>query len=606
MPSEMVFEWQFDIPLRKEAAWAFASNTEEINRLAGIFNTRTEYVPDGSGGVKVRVRAFSRGMKLEYIEEPAQWHEPEYYEFIRNFVVGPFKQMRVHVSLEDMGESTRIHHRVTVQPKHLLGRLIAKIAVGKQTREGFERAYAFAEEWAKHQDYGLMGKPAAAIDPNATRRLTSTLGPVRQAGFKGNSLYRLEEYLNSAVPTALVRMRPYELADRWHIDREEVLELFLHATKAGIFDLYWQVLCPSCRREKGRFASLKDLEKGGHCETCNIDFGNEFDRSIEAVFDYALLKERAEQTEYCHFSPGNTPHQVFSQRIEPGESLEFTLALENGQHQFHCPQNESTVFFEVLDQADLPDQISMSVSDTTIEGIPQHIRSPMDFTVKNVGEHHEILTVSRTRWADDAVTAAAITSLQEFRNLFGSQILAPGAEFSIRNMVFLFSDLVGSTAMYEDIGDATAFSLVREHFDVLRDIYESHHGSLVKTIGDAVMAVFRDPVDALHAALEMHTKIDRVRDDTSGHVLALKIGLHQGPCIAMEANGLIDYFGSTVNTAARVQGKADGCEVALSDSLMKDRKIQAILESAEYRIDSKAERLKGIPGDFMIHYVTHA
>lgn len=239
-----------------------------------------------------------------------------------------------------------------------------------------------------------------------------------------------------------------------------------------------------------------------------------------------------------------------------------------------------------------------------MQGVPHRVsEQDLHFAIKNVSDDERTLHITRTSWADDIVTAADVTAMQEFRTLFGSEVLAPGAEFSIRNMVFLFSDVVESTAMYERVGDAKAFALVRDHFDVMEEVYSKHRGALVKTIGDAVMAVFRHPEDALQAALEMHYAAQEMLDEQGERPIALKIGLHAGPCIAMQANGKLDYFGTTVNKAARVQGVAKAHEVAVSQELINSTAAQTWFALHGLEPEEKSHNLKGLAGNNKIYFV---
>ena len=116
---------------------------------------------------------------------------------------------------------------------------------------------------------------------------------------------------------------------------------------------------------------------------------------------------------------------------------------------------------------------------------------------------------------------------------------------------FLFTDLKGSTELYERVGDLVAYDLVRAHFRVLHEIVAAESGAVVKTIGDAVMATFPTPDRAMAAALKMREALKNLKGD-----LLLKIGIHEGPCLAVSLNDRQDYFGRTVNIAARVQGLA--------------------------------------------------
>ena len=95
-----------------------------------------------------------------------------------------------------------------------------------------------------------------------------------------------------------------------------------------------------------------------------------------------------------------------------------------------------------------------------------------------------------------------------------------------------------------------------------------HHGGIVKTIGDAVMAVFSNCADACAAAQQMFEGIaaaNKIFPDENQ--LVLKAGLHVGPCLAVNANERLDYFGTTVNLAARLADFSRGGELAVSDEV---------------------------------------
>jgi class 3 adenylate cyclase len=132
----------------------------------------------------------------------------------------------------------------------------------------------------------------------------------------------------------------------------------------------------------------------------------------------------------------------------------------------------------------------------------------------------------------------------------------------------LFTDLRGSTALYHDLGDARAYAQVRNHFSILSDAIRAHHGGIVKTIGDAVMAAFSNPCDAFAAAETMFAGIGEAnRQSPEQRQLVLKAGLHAGPCLAVNANDRLDYFGTTVNLAARLAAHSRGGELTISDEI---------------------------------------
>ena len=165
----------------------------------------------------------------------------------------------------------------------------------------------------------------------------------------------------------------------------------------------------------------------------------------------------------------------------------------------------------------------------------------------------------------------------------------------------LFTDIKGSTALYDRIGDMKAFDLVRQHFGLLRDSIAGNSGALGKTIGDAVMASFHQPLDALRAALEMRMKIARFNETTGEELITLKVGLHVGSCLAVTLNGQRDYFGQAVNLAARVQGLAESNEICFSEEMYRLPGVAELLAPLE--VDARAMQVNGIDREIVVRRI---
>jgi class 3 adenylate cyclase len=194
---------------------------------------------------------------------------------------------------------------------------------------------------------------------------------------------------------------------------------------------------------------------------------------------------------------------------------------------------------------------------------------------ENSTDDEQLFILERTVWSDEAATAAEVTALQMFRDLFASEALRAGDQISVGSLTVLFTDLKNSTRLYREIGDATAFGRVMNHFDVLKQAIAEHDGALVKTIGDAVMAVFRRPANALRAMMDAQQRLANPPDGMLP--LTLKAGMHAGPCIAVTLNDRLDYFGSTVNLAARLEGQSTGDDVVVSSAVYSDPEVRELL-----------------------------
>jgi class 3 adenylate cyclase len=201
------------------------------------------------------------------------------------------------------------------------------------------------------------------------------------------------------------------------------------------------------------------------------------------------------------------------------------------------------------------------------------------------------------------LTAKRLLTNQTFRDLYRTDTLDIDQRLKITSLTFLFTDLKGSTELYERVGDLVAYDLVREHFRVLHEIVASEGGAVVKTIGDAVMATFPTPDHALAAALRMREAMRRLNEQRGREDLLLKIGIHEGPCLAVMLNDRQDYFGQTVNIASRVQNLAGSRSIFATGPVVEDPKTLRIVETQGLRPTPQKTALRGIDDAFTVYEI---
>jgi class 3 adenylate cyclase len=267
-------------------------------------------------------------------------------------------------------------------------------------------------------------------------------------------------------------------------------------------------------------------------------------------------------------SPQFQPHVVMSQSVTGLKSLPVPLQLEPGRYTLRASDAPGSL--PILAGADGTTTPDLRV--TPFGWAPEERRVALLPTLHliNATEADQTFQLERTAWSDQASTAADVTALQVFRDLFAAEVVRPGEEISIGSVTLMFTDLRDSTRMYRTIGDASAFGRVREHFEVLEKAIAEEGGAIVKTMGDAVMATFRHPIDALKSVWKAQTEIAKRGEP----MLWLKVGLHKGPCIVVNLNERLDYFGSTVNITARLPGFSQGGELIFSEEFYSDPEIR--------------------------------
>jgi class 3 adenylate cyclase len=571
------WRWVLDVP--PAALWPIVADTDAFNRHVGLPPLEYRPLPDDGGVPRREARMRRRGLTIVWEEYPFEFEEPRRFSVLRRYRTGPVAEMHAALELEPHPQGTELVYRVRARPRFALAALPIRIEIGLNAYRSFARAFRNIERAVRRHEEPYPEPPA--LEPALRTRLARALDGVPNSE-------RLLDYLFTASDADLFAIRPFRLASRLGLDCDSALTTCVQATRAGVLEGAWTVLCPHCRGAKAESGTLADLEFSSHCDACSIDFQADFDRLTELRFRLSPRWKRLTVGEYCIGGPGLTPHIAVQFCVPAGGTVSRTLVLEKGTYRVRSTASPAPLLIEVA--GDGADAAAVTLTETAIGGGDLRLRSACRVHVENRVQQDAVVSIERTEWADAACSPAYVSARQQHRDLFDKDVLAPGVAVKVGSMAILFTDLKDSTAMYGRIGDARAFGVVRKHFDVLYDAARRHRGAVVKTIGDAVMACFLDPADAVDAALDMQQHIAGLRS-ADGEPLVLKIGLHAGPCFAVTMNGVLDYFGSTVNLAARVHAHSDGNDVVFAQALADTPDIRARI--AAFPADQLDVPLKG-------------
>jgi class 3 adenylate cyclase len=569
MPKEFHFSWQWDLKSSPEAIWPFASDTNRFNRDTG--QPEVEILSNVKGTKQMRMKLPI--LRVEWEEEPFEWTYPYSFGVSRLYSKGPIDSMRTETKFERLPDNgTRIIYDTAFVVSNPFVQVMMPFVIGVIAKNRFEKAFRFYDQIADKRDPVITITRPRGLSSAERARFKSLSEAVIRQGTDAALMARLEDFLVRADELSVQRIRPYALADRWQVDRRAVLEMFLRATRAGILDMSWDLLCPSCRGTTEGHTNLGDVHGNSHCKTCQIDFTVNFDHNIEVIFrPNPSVRTVDLEAAFCAGSPQLQPHVVMSQPISALHSLPVPIALERGRYSLRASNVPGSIsLFADMDGAP---QADLRVSHFGWPPEQQHVSLQPTLNLINATDEDTTFQLERTAWSDESSTAADVTALQVFRDLFASEVVRPGEEISIGSVTLMFTDLRDSTRIYRQIGDASAFGRVREHFEILEKAVAAEGGAIVKTMGDAVMATFRHPVDALKSVWNAQSEIAKYGEP----MLWLKAGLHKGPCIVVNLNDRLDYFGSTVNIAARLPNFSRGGELIFSETFYQDPEIQNFL-----------------------------
>ena len=574
--------WEFDLKSSPERLWPFVADTNRFNRDTGIPEIEVDKGHKRLRNARRKVRFSIYGLPVEWEEQPFEWVRPTRFGVERIYSTGPMARLRVLAALTAKPEGgTHLTYELWATPRNVLGSVAIPLQINFVTGPKLRAAIKKYDDLAGAETTEADGDNASQSTFDLQR--LAALGQKLLADVEGSETpepkvaiaNRLIDFLEHGDDLAVSRIRAYKLADDWHEPRRLVLEVCLRATRVGLLDFQWDLLCPLCRGAQHSGVSLRDIKTDVHCSACKIDFTVNFDRYVELTFRPNPAVRRVEVASYCVGSPHWTPHVVAQQLLPPGGKRELTLPLESGSYRLRALELQGSQDLNVSQEGDSSASVTLSNSGWSLDAL--HVSERVSLSLNNETDAEQLLILERLEWSDQATTAAEVTALQMFRDLFSSEALRPGEQISVGTLTVLFTDLRHSTQLYREIGDATAFGRVMSHFDVLKKIIADHDGAIVKTIGDAVMAVFRSAADALNAMLKAQRTLAEPPDGS--RPLQLKAGLNTGPCIAVTLNDRLDYFGSTVNMAARLEGLSSGSDVIISGSVYEDARVRELIES---------------------------
>lgn len=448
---------------------------------------------------------------------------------------------------------------------------------------------------------------------------------------------KLESHIRGAEDVELLRINPIAFAAEKNLVEAEAIDLFLHASALGLFEMTWILICPICSCVIDSFRALKNLNSHCRCTICHIDLVATLDDMIAITFtisrsirriayhdpetlpaeDYLLRYASAPEGMIPDGTPFAKVKEMLTRAVaylEPGKSVQIEVEAEAGAGALYgystdgdagflfpidpaLPVSDRKVAVRCDENSCQPDGLTLAPGKLTLE-------------ITSSGKKRVVLGVFQFPPNVDRppslhfapfLSGKRLLNTQTFRDLFRTEVIGGNEGIGVKDIALLFTDLKGSTALYDRIGDLNAFALVQQHFEQLQGVTVRHNGAIIKTIGDAVMAAFLDPADAVGAALDMRSEISTFNQRQPDKELILKIGVHKGAAIAVTLNDRLDYFGQTVNIAARVQNLAEADEVVISKDVFDSKGVRD--ELALFVVEPRTAQLRGVEQDLQVVHV---
>jgi class 3 adenylate cyclase len=432
---------------------------------------------------------------------------------------------------------------------------------------------------------------------------------------------------------SLWRINPFRFAQRHQLDPEETLNLFVRLARAGLFSFGWNTICPYCGGSHS-YDSLNYMDSHSfYCSLCHRHIPTNLDDYIEVSFTVEPSIRSLEQVA-PFTNQQNFFRYYFSENVRwsaelqqygqqafrafnvcaPGQTLAMSITAEPGQLYRLISLSANTVHFIRVTEAPVQDTVNF-IQITPTDFATQEIQvSPGQVTLEITNLRPEpvgmLLVLTNFEQLNTILanhpsifrphlSAKQLLNNQAFRELYPIQNLIPDLHLNVRSLTILFTDLKGSTALYDTVGDVGAYNLIRQHFGILFEAVRQNSGAVIKTMGDAIMATFSEPLDGVQAAVTMLQRLAGVE----GRPLGLKVGLHEGPALVINADSRLDYFGQSVNIAARVQALAESDQICISETVFLSPPVRRYIEQLNSDIHRFEANLKGVGESKVVYRV---
>ncbi len=563
------YVWRFPLSTSRQDFWPYLIDTSALNQRMKLPPFTYEEV-DGL----LHGRTKQGGIELEWVESPWEWIYLQEMSNARTYSKGFAEFIRTRFFLEETSSNTcLLTIYVGLIPKNNFFRVFLKVALPK-LEKSFRDAFESIQSEIQQKSQGLELPPnlSKTFEPEPellhAESVPSLLSKLQEKGVSNGLIQNLEQLILTWSDSKVDRIRLKDLQILWQVELDELLFAFLWGCRIGIFTLSWDTICPHCRGVRSKIQKLGDLPETDDCEVCEIQFDTTKPNAIEVTFHIHPSIRKVEKQIFCAAEPAKKNHILLNKFVLPSKG--FSLQLNVGSGTFRIREKGEQNFH-------------VMVVDETNDS--SHFEWGQKFGEKKVSPNPEIhyvntspkpttLVIEERKEDKQALRPYELFSYSEFRDIFSEEALSTNLQLDIGLQTILFTDIVGSTSFYKQVGDHGAFKEVNRHFALTYKTIKEFKGVVVKTIGDSVMAGFPSPLLAVQAS----KRLQGLFQTDSDSLVKIRITIHQGNCLAVNLNSHIDYFGSTVNYAAKMQSRAHAGEIVFSEKIFRDPGLRDYLK----------------------------
>jgi hypothetical protein len=549
-------------------AWALLADTDRWDRFCKA--PRTQYVERAD---PVSERGLQRVGVADIMAHPSRWIEVgegiegRSLRAARRFIDGLFAEIGFDVDLAPAERGDSVVADVTVYVlddgrapeggaammvgflqsrlevyldaiRSLLARAPRALLAPLQGESGSShgRRVLLALAW---DDPVLSGRATVNQDGPWASRLALFADPIEHVS---PSLQRaLAALVERGADDVVRRVRPGELASAWEISARDALRALLAASRAGLFDLRWELRCRNCRSAAQTARRVDELTPTVHCHECAIDTETDLSSNVEVVFAASSALRPSSARFYCGASPAFRPHVAAFVSVAPSEARSFAVTVPEGAMLVRATRRAQSAR---VAYARRPCAVRAAL---TVRGWEVSVESAAEGTsdetlVTVVNETREPVDVQLEHLSDGApASAVSVASLPEFASWFAGEAPLAGVELSLSSAAVLALECAAVEALCEREGDAAAGARVERAMRAATAEIE-RGGAVLRRTGAGLSALFETAALADEA-------FARAASAARASGVTLVGARYDGPSVALRRDDRIELFGAGAHGA---------------------------------------------------------
>ncbi len=563
------FRFSWELNCSPEELWPFVCDTERLNRAINLPSVEFSMRRTESGDRQRFAEFRFAGMRMQWQEHMFEWIEAQRLSVLREFQRGPLRWLTSVVDLHRRADGgTTLTHSFKVNGRHLPGLLFAKFQMQAVTRRALDRVYRRIDAVVGNHPQSDTLVDAFEETRSLKRRssvlLERIVNRLSQRQLNRTALLRVTDYVRTAAAQDVSHIRPRALARKLNLATESVIDVCLHGVHEGLFELSWDVICPSCRIATQSQDAIENIKKHARCEACDFDFEVDFGTSVEMIVRVSPQIRQLDTGQYCIGGPAHSPHVVAQARVAANETVQLGLELPEGRYVLRGPQLPFSIALNVTHAAQ-EDRLFVDLSLCAARQSSIDLRTQRQLiTVSNHGSGEVLVRIERSAIPDDAITALQAAGMPFFRRSFPDQIPTAEQVAGTQHLTFVVVTTHRTESLANRYGELRSCDLLKNHLDLLVDLATRFGGSLVRPHEEGGLLAFRN----LESAIQAVNVIDETIPVLNG-VAAWQpvIAIHQALVVMTTINGQIEYLGSALRVVRMLAAAGRPGEVAATSDL---------------------------------------